>query len=93
MYSRRILKNTEASFVKVTTVRLEEDVLKRLDGIAEAMNRPRNWVIQQAVNQYLEYEAWFVEQVKAGLREVEEGKVAAHDKVVARFKKWGVDAG
>ena len=93
MYSRRILKNTEASFVKVTTVRLEDDVLKRLDGLAAAMNRPRNWVIQQAVDQYLDYEAWFVEQVKAGLREGEEGKVASHGKVVARIKRWGVDAG
>ncbi len=79
--------------MRVTTVRFEDDVLRRLDGLAEVMNRPRNWVIQQAVDQYLHYEEWFVEQVKTGLREVEEGKVASRDKVIARFKKWGADAG
>ena len=93
MYSAGILENTEAFFVRVTTVRFEDGVLRRLDGLAEAMNRPRNWVIQQAVDQYLHYEEWFVEQVNTGLHEVEEGKVASRDKVITRFKKWDVDAG
>ncbi len=79
--------------MKVTTVRLDDDALSRVDDLAKAMNRPRNWVFQQAVERYLDYEQWFVEEIQAGRREVEDGKVATDAEVTERFKKWGVDAG
>lgn len=79
--------------MKVTTVRLDEDALSRVDDLAKAIKRPRNWVIQQAVERYLDYEQWFVEEVQAGLREVEAGKLATDEKVAARFRKWSIDAG
>ncbi|MFZ0930315.1 MAG: CopG family ribbon-helix-helix protein [Syntrophobacteraceae bacterium] len=78
--------------MKTTTVRLDDDILERLDGLARGLSRSRSWVINQAIDRFLEYEEWFVQEVKDGLAEVEKGEVANHEEVIAGFRKWGVNA-
>jgi predicted transcriptional regulator len=78
--------------MKTTTVRIDENILERLDSLAENLSRPRSWVINQAIERFIEYEEWFVREVKAGLQEVEQGKVATDKEVSEAFGKWGVDA-
>jgi len=75
--------------MKATTVRFEDEVLGRIDGLAHTLSRSRSWVIQQAINRFLDYEEWFVQEVKDGLAEVERGDVATDDEVAGRFRKWG----
>lgn len=79
--------------MKATTVRIDDNTLTRVDDLAEALSRSRSWVINQAIGRFLEYEEWFVKEVENGLKEVEQGEVATHDEVVAKFRKWGADAG
>jgi len=69
---------------KTTTVRMENRTLKRIDGLAHAMSRSRAWVINQAVERYLDYEEWFVGEVKHALKQVEAGEVLEHSEVVKR---------
>ncbi|MGA3115652.1 MAG: ribbon-helix-helix protein, CopG family [Syntrophobacteraceae bacterium] len=78
--------------MKTTTVRLDDDILDRLDGLAKVLSRSRSWVINQAIDRFLEYEEWFVREVKNGLAEVEKGEVANHEEVIAGFRKWGANA-
>ena len=77
--------------MKATTTRIDDDMLGRVDGLADALSRSRSWVIKQAIGQFLEYEEWFVREIKDGLKEVERGEIATDDEVTARFRKWGVD--
>ena len=70
---------------KTTTIRMDPRTLKRLDGIARAMSRSRAWVINEAIERYLDYEEWFVSAVKRGLKEFETGEVLEHQAVV---KVW-----
>ncbi len=78
--------------MKTTTVRLDDKILDRVDGLAKVLSRSRSWVINQAIERFLEYEEWFVREVEDGLAEVEKGEVASHEEVVATFRKWGVNA-
>jgi predicted transcriptional regulator len=78
--------------MKTTTVRIDNDMLGRVDGLAKSLSRSRSWVINQAIDRFLDYEEWFAKEVKDGLKEVERGEIATHDEVVAGFRKWGVDA-
>ncbi|MBW2010508.1 MAG: CopG family ribbon-helix-helix protein [Deltaproteobacteria bacterium] len=78
--------------MKTTTVRIDDDVLGRVDGLAKTLSRSRSWVIKQAIDRFLEYEEWLVKEVKDGLSEVERGEIATHEEVVAMFRKWGADA-
>lgn len=78
--------------MKATTIRINEDTLGRVDGLANTLSRTRSWVIKQAIEQFLDYEEWFVQEVKDGLKEIERGDIATNDEVTAKFRGWGVDA-
>jgi len=79
--------------MKMTTVRMDDHLLNRVDGIAKSLSRPRSWVINQALERFVDYEEWFKLEVKEGLAEVEQGDVAHEEEVKNAFRKWGVDAG
>ena len=79
--------------MKATTVRIDDGTLGRVDQLASELSRSRSWVIKQAIERFLNYEEWFVQEVKDGLKEVKRGEIATDDEVAARFRKWGVDAG
>jgi RHH-type transcriptional regulator, rel operon repressor / antitoxin RelB len=79
--------------VKTTTVRIEDEMLFRIDTMAESLNRSRSWVINQAVESFLNHEEWLVQEIKDGLAEVKHCDVAPEEAVVVQFKKWGVNAG
>ena len=78
--------------MKATTVRIDDDMVGRIDSLANALSRSRSWVIKQAIARFLDYEEWFVQEIKDGLEEIERGEIATDDEVAARFRKWGVDA-
>ena len=78
--------------MKVTTVRIDDDMLGRIDCLANTLSRSRSWMINQAIERFLDYEEWFVQEVKGGLKEIERGEIATDDEVTARFRKWGVGA-
>jgi predicted transcriptional regulator len=78
--------------MKATTIRIDDKMLGRVDGLAESLSRSRSWAINQAIDRFLDYEEWYIKEVKDGLAEVERGEIAADEEVVARFRKWGADA-
>jgi predicted transcriptional regulator len=72
---------------KTTTIRMEGRTLKRVDGLANAISRSRAWVINQAVERYLDYEEWFVSEVKQALKEAERGRLLDHETVAKRWER------
>ena len=61
--------------------------LKRVDSIARALSRSRAWVINEAVERYLDYEEWFVGEVVEGLKEAAAGEVVDHGEVVREWER------
>lgn len=78
--------------MRATTIRMEDAVLDRVDSMAKSVNRSRTWVINQAVERFLSYEEWFVQEVESGINEVTKGEIASHKEVEERFAKWNVNA-
>lgn len=78
--------------MKITTVRMDDQLFDRVDGIAKSLSRSRSFVIQQALERYVDYEEWFKAEVSEGLAEVERGEVAGDAEVKGAFSKWGVSA-
>jgi predicted transcriptional regulator len=64
---------------RTTTIRMDARTLKRADGIARAMSRSRAWVINHAIERYLDCAEWFVGAVTQGLKQAEAGDVAEHE--------------
>src|SRR3546814_5243336 len=51
------------------TIRAAKETVSEIDALAAAMDRSRNYVVNQAIRQYLETNAWQVERIRAGLEE------------------------
>lgn len=71
------------------TVRVPSDLKTKLEQVAKSVERPRSWVVQRALEQYVETEAWQIEDIKASLREADAGEFATQEEVDAVFAKWG----
>lgn len=69
---------------KSTTVRLQEDLVDKLDRLAAALDRPRAWVIEQALSRYVEEEAWQVAAIQEASDQYRSGKagVRTHEEVM-----------
>ncbi len=78
--------------MKATTIRIDDEKLARIDSMAKSLSRSRTWVINQAIERFLNYEEWFVREVESGLEEARNGDLATQEEVTAGFAKWGVNA-
>ena len=65
------------------TVRTDPETLERLDRLASALDRSRNYLVNQALRAYLDQQAWQIEEIKAGLAELDRGEGVPHEKAMA----------
>lgn len=72
--------------LKATSVRLDEKTLKQVGQMAEAMDRPRAWLMAQAIKQYVDREQRFMDDVKIGVVAADEGRLEDHADVKARWE-------
>lgn len=61
--------------------RLDSDKVGALDALAEALERDRSYLLTEAVSAYLDVQQWHIEQIKAGLRQADAGKLIDHAEV------------
>jgi len=54
-----------------------------IDALAAAMDRSRNYIVNQAIEQYLEANAWQIERIKEGVAAAREGRTVPADDVFA----------
>jgi predicted transcriptional regulator len=71
------------------TVRLEEAVLRDLDRLAEKTERSRNWLVSQAVQDYVSMNAWQIERIEEGIAAADRGDFAAEAEVARVRAKFG----
>lgn len=57
--------------------------VSEIDALACAMDRSRNYIVNQAIEQYLEANAWQMERITVGIEAARAGKVQPADEVFA----------
>jgi predicted transcriptional regulator len=70
------------------TVRLPEEVTKKLDALASKLDRSRSYVAAQAIEDFVAREQWQLADIEAGLREAERGEFATNAEVAATIAKY-----
>jgi predicted transcriptional regulator len=75
------------------TLRLDPETVKRLDQLAQAMDRDRSWLMSRAIERYIEEEAWQVKAIREAVQKVKEGRgrFVPHDEVARWLDSWGTD--
>jgi predicted transcriptional regulator len=69
------------------TFRLDRDRRVALDAIAAGLDRDRSYIINEAINLYLEVYHWQVEEIKQGIAEADARDFATEDEVQAVFAR------
>ena len=65
----------------VFTVRIPPEKQRQLDALAQVLDRSRNWVVCDAIDQYLDVQAWQMAQIQHGVEEADRGDLVSHDEV------------
>ncbi|TAN03258.1 MAG: ribbon-helix-helix protein, CopG family [Rhodanobacteraceae bacterium] len=81
------LPMTQEAATAPITVRADKDMVSAIDALAGAMDRSRNYVVNQAIQQYLDANAWQVERIKAGIADTRAGRVTPAEEVFAAIGK------
>jgi predicted transcriptional regulator len=60
-----------------------------LDSVAAAQDRPRSYLINEAITNYIQLHAYQDALVHKGLEDMRRGLVVSHEQVVKRLKRAG----
>lgn len=74
---------------KTVSFRAEAEKIDVLDSLAAAQDRPRSYLINEAITNYIELHAYQDKLVRSGLQQMREGRFISHEEVVKRIKKTG----
>ena len=75
---------------EVMTVRVEPRTRKALDGIASSLDRDRTYVVNEALQSYIDVHKWQIDHIQQGLREANAGKFvtkAEVSRVIGRLRR------
>lgn len=76
----------------MTSVRMSDQLMDKLETIAEKLDRSKGWIIKDAVNQYVERidrKEKMLAETRQALSEIESGNVVDGGEVIAWIESWG----
>ena len=69
------------------TFRANRKRVRELDRLAQALDRDRSYLLNEAVDQYLAVQEYHLQQIKEGLAQARAGKLMDYEQVKAGWKK------
>ena len=70
------------------SVRTDSRKVQQLDELAKQQDRSRNYLVNQAINEFLELHAWQEERIKEGIKAADEGRIAGEAEMERIFSKY-----
>jgi RHH-type rel operon transcriptional repressor/antitoxin RelB len=71
------------------SVRINAETKKRLEALASRARRSKSFLAAEAIAAYVEAESWQLDEIQAGLEELDKGRGVAHKDVSAWVRSWG----
>lgn len=72
---------------KTISFRAEAETIATLDSLAATQDRPRSYLINEAITNYIELHTYQDALVRKGLEQMTQGHIVSHSEVVTRFKR------
>ena len=77
------------SETQAISFRISAEKVDALERLAKATDRPRSWHIEQALDSYLDVQAWQTAQIEKSMAEMDAGKGIPHDEIKKELLGWG----
>ena len=65
------------------TIRLDDEMLAKLDALAADTDRSRNWIAAKAIESYVELNAWQMAKIREGIAQADRGEFATEEEMDA----------
>ncbi len=70
-------------------VRIDADTEKRLEALAKRARRSKSFLAAEAIAAFVEAESWQLDEVQAGMKDLDEGRGVRHQDVANWLRSWG----
>lgn len=70
------------------TIRTSPETMRRLDQLAAQVDRSRNYLANQALEEFLELRAWQIEKIQEGIAAAERGEFVPDQEMESIFDKY-----
>ena len=67
--------------------KLEANTKRRLEALAAATRRTKTFVLEEAINHYLDLNEWQIKSIEEGLEDARAGRVITHETLVAKWER------
>ena len=71
------------------SVRIDIDTKQRLEALAKRARRSKSFLAAEAIAAFVEAELWQLDEIQAGLEDLDAGRGVAHKDVSAWLRSWG----
>ena len=68
------------------TVRARKDIVAQLDALASQVDRSRNYLVNQAIEEFLALRQYQIGKIKKGIASADRGELVSHEQVFADIK-------
>tara|TARA_R110001606_G_scaffold344547_1_gene493308 strand:- start:668 stop:898 length:231 start_codon:yes stop_codon:yes gene_type:complete len=75
------------------SIRLENEIKKRLELLANATDRSKSFLAAEAIREYVENNEWQIREIQSALKEADAGDFASTEEVADLGRKWASGAG
>ncbi len=73
----------------ILSVRLPDELAKRLGQLAGATDRSKSYLASQAIEEFVTLQEWQIDAIGEGIEAADNGDLASHDKAVNILDGWG----
>ncbi len=74
---------------QATTIRLTDETLDSINLLADATDRSKSYLLQEAVEQYVQREKAVIDDIRQGIEAMNEGRTLSHKAVKERLRAKG----
>ena len=71
------------------SVRIDIDTKRRLEALAKRARRSKSFLAAEAIAAFVEAESWQLDEIQAGLKELDEGHGVANNELSTWLRSWG----
>jgi RHH-type rel operon transcriptional repressor/antitoxin RelB len=71
------------------SVRIDTDTKKRLEVLAKRARRSKSFLAAEAISAFVEAESWQLDEIQAGINELDHGRGVPHKEVGNWLRSWG----
>lgn len=73
---------------KAISLRVDKNKIDELDKLAEELKRDRSYVINEAIETYLDIHKWQIEHIKKAIKQADNNEFASEKELQEVLKKW-----